>query len=160
MAESNVTKYIINQKYEIESSTVQEGKILYRDGSKIKFLFKERIYNVTILNHDVESKTYKLKINGFTAEIKKLTELDEMIQQLGYNTSLKTAIKEIVAPMPGLVKSIFIKEGDVITSGQNLFILEAMKMENIIKSSGEGTVMKINVAEGDKVEKGKILAKL
>jgi biotin carboxyl carrier protein len=86
--------------------------------------------------------------------------LDQLINQLGFNKPPKIELKQIIAPMPGLVKDILIKEGDAISSGTNLLILEAMKMENILKSHGEGSIKSVEVKIGDKVEKGTILIKL
>jgi biotin carboxyl carrier protein len=59
--------------------------------------------------------------------------------------------------MPGLVLKVFVNKGDSIKKGDNLFVLEAMKMENIIKSPADVTVEKILIKPGDKVEKGQIL---
>jgi biotin carboxyl carrier protein len=59
--------------------------------------------------------------------------------------------------MPGLVLKIFVKDGDTVKKGDNLFVLEAMKMENIIKSPADVTVKTIRIKPGDKVEKGQVL---
>jgi biotin carboxyl carrier protein len=158
MAEQN--KYIVNNKYEFDASSITNGKIIFQEGSHYKFLFNEKIYAITLLNYDSENKVHQIKINGFKVEVKTMNPLDQLIAQLGFNKPKEVELKEILSPMPGLVKQISIKEGDEIEVGQNLFILEAMKMENIIKSSGTGTITKVMVNEGEKVEKGKILAKL
>jgi len=47
--------------------------------------------------------------------------------------------------------------GDVVKIGDQVLILEAMKMENILKSAGEGTVKNVKVKKGDRVEKGQVL---
>jgi biotin carboxyl carrier protein len=59
--------------------------------------------------------------------------------------------------MPGLVLKVFVKEGDTVKKGDNLFVLEAMKMENIIKSAADVTIKSMNLKPGDKVEKGQLL---
>jgi len=59
--------------------------------------------------------------------------------------------------MPGLIIDLKIKAGDTVKSGDQLLILEAMKMENIIKSPGDGIVKFIKVKKGDSVEKGQVL---
>jgi biotin carboxyl carrier protein len=66
-------------------------------------------------------------------------------------------ISEIKAPMPGLVLKVLVNKGDSIKKGCNLFVLEAMKMENIIKSPADVVIDKILIKPGDKVEKGQIL---
>lgn len=62
-----------------------------------------------------------------------------------------------VAPMPGLVLSIAVKEGDNVVAGQTLLVMEAMKMENAITASHAGSVAKIYVREGDSIAEGDLL---
>ena len=66
-------------------------------------------------------------------------------------------ITHIKAPMPGLVLNVLVTEGQHLKKGDNLLILEAMKMENMIKSDTEGIVKKIQAIKGDKVEKSQVL---
>lgn len=63
----------------------------------------------------------------------------------------------IIAPMPGQIKSIFVREGDRVTTGQKLLIMEAMKLENKIVAKGDGLVKKILVRDGDTVSQGQEL---
>jgi len=62
--------------------------------------------------------------------------------------------------MPALVSSVPVSVGDVVTVGQGLVILEAMKMENEIKAHRNGVVGKILVSKGKSVEKGELLVHL
>ena len=63
----------------------------------------------------------------------------------------------IVAPIPGLVVKVLVKEGDEIQEDQPLIILEAMKMENELRAARKGKVQKINVAPGQRVEQNALL---
>lgn len=63
----------------------------------------------------------------------------------------------INSPLPGTILDIFVKEGDKITIGQKLLVLEAMKMENNIDSDKEGVVTAVKVQKGDSVMEGDIL---
>ncbi len=153
-------KYIVNDRINFSDEDLASGVVFPSENGEHRFLYKEKLYDIKVLSIDMENKTYHVKINGLKVKVQQSNELDELISKLGFNTPPKRELKEIVAPMPGLVKEVFIKEGDTINEGDNLFILEAMKMENIIKSVGEGTISKVNVTQGDKVEKGSILAKL
>lgn len=67
---------------------------------------------------------------------------------------------KISAPMPGKVLSVKVSAGSKVTKGQIIMILEAMKMENEIVASQDGTVVSINVNEGASVEAGAVLATL
>ena len=73
------------------------------------------------------------------------------------NNLTKSKINVLKAPMPGLVLKILIAEGQEIKKGDGLIVLEAMKMENIIKSSGDCTIKKINVVVKQAVEKNQVL---
>ena len=57
--------------------------------------------------------------------------------------------KLLICPMPGLVVSINVAEGQLVQAGQTLAVVEAMKMENVLKAEREGTVKKINATKGD-----------
>jgi biotin carboxyl carrier protein len=59
--------------------------------------------------------------------------------------------------MPGMVLRLHVNEGDKIKKGDPLLVLEAMKMENIIKAAGDGVVKKINISEKTAVEKNQVL---
>ena len=63
----------------------------------------------------------------------------------------------ITAPMPGLVVSIKVREGDTVQAGHVLLVMEAMKMENAIAASYNGTVTRIFVREGDSIAEGDLL---
>ena len=65
--------------------------------------------------------------------------------------------EEVVAPMPGKILQLKVKEGDSINEGDTLLILEAMKMENEIVANASGNVKKINVAANDMVDTGDVL---
>ncbi|MGA2374922.1 MAG: biotin/lipoyl-containing protein [Candidatus Sulfotelmatobacter sp.] len=66
--------------------------------------------------------------------------------------------RKIVAPMPGKVVRLLVSEGEEVESGHGLVVVEAMKMQNEIKSPKRGTVQKILVSEGAAVNAGDVLA--
>jgi pyruvate carboxylase subunit B len=65
---------------------------------------------------------------------------------------------EVTAPMPGTVLRIEVSIGQAVKKGDNLITIEAMKMEQEIKATADGTVAAINVAQGDTVESGQVVA--
>jgi biotin carboxyl carrier protein len=69
----------------------------------------------------------------------------------------KPSADSLIAPMPGQVKSIFVREGDKVTAGQKLLIMEAMKLENKLPATRDGVVKKILVRDGDIVSQGQEL---
>ncbi|MFP4059511.1 MAG: acetyl-CoA carboxylase biotin carboxyl carrier protein subunit [Bacteroidota bacterium] len=64
---------------------------------------------------------------------------------------------EVYSFIPGTVLKVNVKEGDKVKENDDLLLLEAMKMENIIKSHQEGVVKKVNIAAGDKISKGHLM---
>ena len=66
----------------------------------------------------------------------------------------------IVAPLPGSVVSISVKAGDAVKAGQQLAIIEAMKMENEILAPADGTVKAVHVSAGQAVQQGDALIDL
>lgn len=66
----------------------------------------------------------------------------------------------VISPMPGVILDIKVKEGDSISEGQVVVILEAMKMENEIVSEFTGTVSAIRVKKGDTVDTDAVLVEI
>ena len=66
----------------------------------------------------------------------------------------------LTAPMPGKVLEVFVNEGDEVTEGQTLMILEAMKMEHKIVANHDGIVTALNFSAGDQVEQGNELLEI
>jgi biotin carboxyl carrier protein len=83
--------------------------------------------------------------------------LDVLVNKLGLAAVSDQTVKEIHAPMPGLVLEIQVSEGDTVEKGTPLLILEAMKMENVIKSPGDGVIKSVAVEKGAAVEKSALL---
>lgn len=66
----------------------------------------------------------------------------------------------VVAPIPGTILKVVVKEGDTVAVGQDVIILEAMKMENNIKAEKAGTVKSVKVKAGDTVLEGDALLEI
>jgi biotin carboxyl carrier protein len=96
-------------------------------------------------------------VNNNIYSITAKDQFDILLDKLGLSSLNATKVSEIKAPMPGMVLKVFVSEGMEIKKGDNLFILEAMKMENIIKSPADVTVKTVKIKPGDKVEKGQLL---
>ncbi|MFT4662960.1 MAG: biotin carboxyl carrier protein, partial [Patiriisocius sp.] len=82
---------------------------------------------------------------------------DILLDQLGMGNMTVKRMKDIKAPMPGLVLDIKIQAGDEVEAGDVILVLEAMKMENMIKSPGAGKIKTIKIKKGEAVEKGQVL---
>jgi biotin carboxyl carrier protein len=66
----------------------------------------------------------------------------------------------VKTPMPGRVVRVLVKEGDAVTAGQPVVVVEAMKMENELATGAAGTVKKVHVVAGATVESGAVLVEI
>lgn len=114
-------------------------------------------YNAEVVSFDREAKTAEIKINGTNYSVAAKDQFDVLLDKLGLSNLNSAKVSEVKAPMPGMVLKVFVNEGSEVKKGDNLFILEAMKMENIIKSPADVVVKSIKIKPGDKVEKGQVL---
>ena len=116
-----------------------------------------RSYNVEVVEFDAVQKTATIKVNGNNYPVTAKDQFDMLLERMGMSNLKSGAVDDLKAPMPGMVLKVLVAEGDAVQKGDSLFVLEAMKMENIIKSPGEATVKAIKIKPGDKVEKGQVL---
>lgn len=114
-------------------------------------------YNLEIVNHNVAEKSFQIKVNQTTYNLTVKDKYDELLHKLGLDKVMVSKVSNIKAPMPGLVLTILVEEGQEIKKGDTLIVLEAMKMENSLKSPTDGKVKKVCVKKGLAVEKGQIL---
>ncbi len=110
-----------------------------------------------LLEYDEATHSFTIKINGKTATLKAKTEMDLLLEKMGIKQGGAGKIKNIKAPMPGQVLDVYCQEGSDVKKGEKILILEAMKMENLIKSPGDGKIKSIKVKKGENVEKNHIM---
>jgi biotin carboxyl carrier protein len=137
-----------------ETITAEGASVSWIDHRYFTLEFEGRIYHGEIVSDDSESQELMIKINQRQFHVRKQHELDELIHQLGLDKPKHRKIKSYVAPMPGRILKIHVKIGDLVEPGMPLLSLEAMKMENTLKSNGLGVVKALHIKEGDVVEKG------
>lgn len=133
---------------------------LIEEGSdKYHLLYNNKSYRVEILERDEKGRASKLMVNGMIQEVTVKDRLSILLDQMGLSNMSSSKVSQLKAPMPGLVLRLECQVGDSIAKGQPLLVLEAMKMENIIKSPADVVVKSIEVEQGQAVEKNEVLIK-
>ncbi|GLU44246.1 acetyl-CoA carboxylase biotin carboxyl carrier protein subunit [Allomuricauda sp. NBRC 101325] len=131
---------------------------LIKTGENTFHLLKNGVsYHIKILDSDFNKGTYTISVNGNEHHASILTPLDELIEKMGFAVAGGKNVDSIAAPMPGLILDILVVEGQEVKEEDQLVILEAMKMENIITSPRDGVIKKISVSKGDAVDKKQLL---
>ncbi|GAA4835132.1 acetyl-CoA carboxylase biotin carboxyl carrier protein subunit [Algivirga pacifica] len=120
-------------------------------------IHNDQTFDVVVVDADYEQKAFTIKVNNQRFTLTAKTDLDLMLEKLGMNTQVNTVVSDIKAPMPGLILTYSVEEGQEISKGTPLLILEAMKMENVIKSPRDGVIKKLNRKAGENVEKNTVL---
>ena len=118
---------------------------------------KGNSFSIVLDDYSPDSKKYTFKIAGQAIEVTEQSEFDLLLKELGMSSGGTKKLKEIKAPMPGLVLNVLVSEGQEVSEGDVIVILEAMKMENVIKSSTGARVKSIRVNKGDTIDKGGVM---
>lgn len=141
---------------------------------KFKFNIRGNSYNVEILNLEdnvaeveVNGSTYQVEIEKTIKEVKTPKLIRPKIIPTGGSDSAKTSkpgakkgVGFVKAPLPGTILELKVKVGDDVKVGDTLLIMEAMKMENDIKSDKAGKVSAIKINTGDSVLEGDVLVEI
>ncbi len=120
-------------------------------------LYNNRSYNAEVLEADYQAKSFLIKMNNRQYVVNVKDRFDILLEQLGMSEAASTKVNDLKAPMPGLIVSLLVQVGDSIKKGDSLLILEAMKMENVLKATGEGIIKNIKVSNKQNVEKNQVL---
>jgi biotin carboxyl carrier protein len=124
---------------------------------KYHVLFNNTSYTVELLGKDETGKQLTLVVNGQKQVVQVQDQFDTLLKQLGMDKMVASKVNEVKAPMPGLVLRILVEEDQAVKKGDALLVLEAMKMENIIKAAGEGVIKKIQVSPKVAVDKNQVM---
>lgn len=84
-------------------------------------------------------------------------QYDVLLEKMGIAGGASSKATKLKAPMPGKVLEIMVETGKTVAKGEGLLILEAMKMENMLKAEQDGIIKSVNVSVGDAVEKNNVL---
>ena len=157
--------HVNNKVFEIASSTdgfTINGQPVAWDPAQIQegyfhILYGDKSYRAEIVEVNHDAKSFIIKINGTTYPVILKDRFDLLLEKMGMNPNAGARVNHVRAPMPGLIIDLKVKDGDSVKAGEALLILEAMKMENIIKAPADAVVksVKVNLRQG--VEKNQVL---
>jgi len=126
---------------------------------KFKFTIRGNENDVHI--NSFEDNTAEIDVNGSIYQVElaeevKTTKTPKLVRSKPVQTKEEkpkpaSGLSKVVAPLPGSIFKLLVKEGDAVKKGQPILILEAMKMENNILAEEEGVVNKVLVSEGASV---------
>ena len=131
-----------------------EGKEYLDDAHRDQDSVWPILYGTPSFEADVQLKgdEYEVLIGG---DCHKFTLMNERLKALSRSGGKAAAGKPLVtSPMPGKVVNLLVNEGEEVKSDQGVIVVEAMKMENELKSAVAGKVKEIFVKEGEVVESG------
>ncbi|TXE08906.1 acetyl-CoA carboxylase biotin carboxyl carrier protein subunit [Algoriphagus aquimarinus] len=159
------TVTIQNKSYSVEKAddtTLVNGKTINWDlqwisDRKIHLIYENKSLEAELITIDKESKTIQIRLGDKVSNLQLKDRFDILLEQMGMNNTASNALKEIKAPMPGLILDLKVQPGDEVVKGDVVLILEAMKMENIIKAPGDGIVKAVKVSLNQSVEKNQVL---
>ena len=113
-----------------------------------------------VIEFNADTKVLKVRHNHTVHELAFKRPVDMILDELGIKAAAGNANKDIKAPMPGKVLDVMVKVGDTVSKGSPVLILEAMKMENVLKAESDGLVKKVMAVKDSNVEKNEVLVEL
>lgn len=123
----------------------------------ISVLLDGKSYEAYVEKIDRATKEVKLRINDQRLTVRIKEPIDLLLHEMGLDNALSKKAEALKAPMPGMILKILVQEGQEIKKGEGLLILEAMKMENVLKAAADARIKTIKIAEKTAVEKGTVL---
>ncbi|MBL0145937.1 MAG: acetyl-CoA carboxylase biotin carboxyl carrier protein subunit [Chitinophagaceae bacterium] len=147
-------------EFTIDNAALNAADFIKKSPTDFNLIKNNRSVNARLIETDMPGKFLQIEVEGeiFNIEIK--DELDQMLDQMGFNSASTKHIKEVKAPMPGLVLEVNVTQGQEVKEGDRLLILSAMKMENSILIHADAKIKNIKVSAGQAVDKGQVLVEL
>lgn len=160
-------KYIATiegQTYEIEINEAGEISV---EGERLPADFmavaEQSVYSLLLDNHSYEANIspgeagLEVLLRGQRYVVEVEDERSRLLRRAGGAQLGDTGTFQLKAPMPGLVIGLPVEEGQTVAKGDDLVILESMKMQNELKSPRAGTVTRVRVQVGDNVQQNAVL---
>lgn len=136
---------------------------------KFKFTIRGNTYDVDLKN--IEDNIASIEVNGTMYEVElerepKVSKTPKLIRKVVPSQAEKIEKKEegtttpVKAPLPGKIMNLKVEKGSIVKTGDVLFVMEAMKMENNVLAEKDGVIENIKVKPGDNVLEGDVLLEM
>lgn len=158
MQNGSLYKAVVDDRsFEISPESIEKLDCVQNGASSFHVLNNRKSYAFRLVDAHPAGKRYTFACNGKTFTVQLFNRTEMRVESLGLRENGSQHIHAVEAPMPGLVLSVAVGEGQQVEAGQPLMILEAMKMENVITSPRNGTIDAIKAVAGDTVDKRQVL---
>lgn len=158
----------VNDKiYEIEVNSQREITV---DGARravdLLQVSGQPLYSLIVDGHSYEAYVHaneaglEVVLEGRLYQVALEDERDRRLRQASSSLEVRRDDLHLRAPMPGLVVAVPVEEGQEVAKGDDLVMLESMKMQNELKAPRPGTVKQVRVRPGDRVEQDQVLLTL
>lgn len=158
---------ISDQSYEID---INEAGQISADGQVLEVNFQsiadQPVYSMLLNGESFEAnvftgeRTVEVLLRGHYFQVAVEDERQKRLREVSGGSQVKEGEFSLAAPMPGLVVAVPVEEGQPVAKGENLVILESMKMQNELKAPRDGTVSAVRVKAGDSVNQNQVLVTL
>lgn len=146
----------VGDEFEIELNGERtRARVIAIAPPRITFLYREKSITARVAS---DGKKRWVHVGGVTFLLERVEPTSQRAHAHGSREGTGSGI--VVAPMPGQVRAVLVREGEPVTEGQALVLLEAMKMEFRVASPHDGIVAKIHVTPGQNVERDQILGEI
>jgi biotin carboxyl carrier protein len=155
------------EEFEIEVRS--ETEILF-DGKPIRVDFQsladQPVYSLLLGSESYEAYVgegdggLQVLLRGQLYEVEVEDERQRRLRQASEVPGAPSGEFQLKAPMPGLVVAVPVEEGEAVARGQNLVILESMKMQNELRAPRDGVVLRVRAKAGERVEQNQVLVTL
>lgn len=147
-------------EFSIDQASIDQLDLVEQASESFHLIHEFASVSVRVVETTPTSKQTRIEVDGAVFDVDIKDPLDQMLDNMGFGKSSTKHVKDIKAPMPGLVLEVNVQEGQEVKAGDKLLILGAMKMENSIVIPTDGVIKSIRVKAGDAVEKGQLLIDL
>ncbi|ORY93381.1 propionyl-CoA carboxylase precursor, biotin carrier protein [Syncephalastrum racemosum] len=114
-------------------------------------------HDLTLQYLDKYAMSYRIQFQGNTYTVTLLNEEQRRLSQYMRHRPKEVEFQHVLSPMTGRIISVAVKPGDKVTQGSEIAVVEAMKMQNVLRAARAGTVQKVKVGQGALVTKDQVL---